>query len=52
MVLMGLDIFLGLGIAAAGYYLLQSLEIAVAGAGLATLGAVIMLAHQFWGDGQ
>jgi hypothetical protein len=50
--LMGVNIFLALGVALAGYYLLESPGIALAGAVLATLGALIMLFYHLWGGKQ
>ena len=50
MALMGLNILLGLGIALAGHLLLESDGMALVGAGLATLAAIVMLSYQLWGD--
>lgn len=49
MALMGLNILLGLGTAAAGHWLLESDGIAVAGAALATIAAILMLSYLIWG---
>jgi hypothetical protein len=48
--LMGLNILLGMGVALAGHLLLESDGIALAGAALATLGALVMLFFLLWGN--
>lgn len=50
MALMGLNILLGIGVAVAGHWLLESDGMALAGGVLATLAAVVMLSFQLWGD--
>ena len=49
MVLLGLDVLLGAGIAVAGYAELESDAITLAGAGLATIGVILMLVFQLVG---
>ncbi|MDY0872089.1 hypothetical protein [Dongia rigui] len=49
MVLLGVDVLVGAGIAAAGVVALQSDAIAVAGAALATIGLLLMLVYQLVG---
>lgn len=48
-VLMALDVVLGAGIAAIGYAMLESEPVAIAGAGLATCGIVLLLFFELLG---
>ncbi len=49
MVLLGLDVLLGAGIAATGYFLLESPAIALMGAVMATVGLLLMVCFQLFG---